>query len=107
MQFSINADHPVLPGHFPGNPIVPGVVMLDHILAAVTAAFPAYQINGVRKIKYLRALLPDQICNVQFGAIQLSEMRDWRLRFVCLQAGERIAEGNILLKDNLLLETSV
>lgn len=107
MQFSINADHPVLPGHFPGNPIVPGVVILDHILVAATAAFPAHQISGVRKLKFLRALLPEQICNVQFGAIQLSEMRDWRLRFVCLQAGERIAEGNILLKDNLLLETSV
>ena len=101
MQFSINADHPALPGHFPGNPIVPGVVILDYILAAVTAALPAYQVSGVRKLKFLRTLLPNQTCDVEVGAIQLSEMRDGRLRFVCLQAGERIAEGN------LLLETSV
>ena len=101
MQFSINADHPALSGHFPGNPIVPGVVMQDHILAAVTVAFPAYQVVGIRKLKFLRRLLPQQTCDVQFGAIQLSEMYDGRLRFECLQAGERIAEGN------LLLETSV
>ncbi len=32
-SFVIGADHPCLPGHFPGNPIVPGVVLLDEILA--------------------------------------------------------------------------
>jgi 3-hydroxyacyl-[acyl-carrier-protein] dehydratase len=33
---TISADHPSLPGHFPGTPIVPGVVILDEILAALT-----------------------------------------------------------------------
>lgn len=92
MQFSINADHPALPGHFPGKPIVPGVVMLDHIIAAVAAEFPAYQVNGIRKLKFLQPLLPDQTC-----AVQLAEVREGRLRFECSQAGERIAEGNLLL----------
>ena len=99
MQFSINADHPVLPGHFPGNPIVPGVVILDHILAAVAVAFPAYQVNGIRKLKFLRPLLSGKICDVQ-----LADIKAGRLRFLCLQAGERIAEGNLLLEENLVIE---
>lgn len=29
---TIPADHPALPGHFPGEPIVPGVVVLNEVL---------------------------------------------------------------------------
>lgn len=32
---TIGADHPALPGHFPGEPIVPGVVLLNEVLAAI------------------------------------------------------------------------
>ena len=35
IEFETPADHPRLPGHFPGQPIVPGVVVLDHVLAAI------------------------------------------------------------------------
>ena len=33
-SFTIPADHPTLPGHFPGRPVVPGVVLLDEVMAA-------------------------------------------------------------------------
>ncbi|MGC1457290.1 MAG: hypothetical protein WA825_03320 [Steroidobacteraceae bacterium] len=30
----IGADHPALPGHFPGTPVVPGVLLLSQVLDA-------------------------------------------------------------------------
>ena len=35
---AIPADHPAYPGHFPGNPVLPGVVLLDAAVNAITAA---------------------------------------------------------------------
>ena len=35
---SIAADHPAFPGHFPGRPVVPAVVLLAEVLAAIEQA---------------------------------------------------------------------
>ena len=34
-RLSVAPSHPALPGHFPGDPIVPGVVLLDEVLRAL------------------------------------------------------------------------
>jgi acyl-coenzyme A synthetase/AMP-(fatty) acid ligase len=35
IAFEIPADHPALPGHFPGRAIIPGVVLLDYAIARI------------------------------------------------------------------------
>jgi 3-hydroxymyristoyl/3-hydroxydecanoyl-(acyl carrier protein) dehydratase len=35
MPIRIEPDHPCLPGHFPGRPLVPGVVLLEHVARAL------------------------------------------------------------------------
>jgi len=41
MELRIDADHPALAGHFPGFPIVPGVLLLDEALYAIEQTQPA------------------------------------------------------------------
>ena len=68
-QFSISEDHPSLKAHFPGNPMVPGALLLDEILR---------HIGGVQSIisaKFLNPVLPNQIC-----CIEEIERSDTRLK---------------------------
>lgn len=58
-RFAIDASHPSLPGHFPGRPIVPGVVLLDRVAAVVEREWNA-RISKMPQVKFLRPLLPDE-----------------------------------------------
>ncbi|TQD51311.1 hypothetical protein [Marilutibacter aestuarii] len=64
MQFSVPSDHPCLPGHFPGHPLVPGVLILDHVVeAAERAGAPVDAAWAWPQLKFLQPLLPgEQAC---------------------------------------------
>jgi len=52
------ADHPAFAGHFPGAPIVPGVLLLDAALHALEAAGMAPA--AIASAKFLQPVLPGQ-----------------------------------------------
>lgn len=53
------ADHPAAPGHFPGNPIIPGAVLLGEVLRSVetTLGVRASPCN-IRSAKFLAPVRP-------------------------------------------------
>lgn len=67
MQFTVPADHPCLPGHFPGDPLVPGVVILDRVVeaAAMRSAGGTAAIGWEwPQVKFLQPLRPGQVARV-------------------------------------------
>ena len=54
----IPSAHPALPGHFPGNPIVPGVVLLDRIAAAIER--DGRRLARIGAVKFLAPLKSEQ-----------------------------------------------
>lgn len=59
--FTVGSDHPALPGHFPGNPIVPGVVLLDHAVAVIGGG---RRLRAVPTLKFLQPVRPGDPCTV-------------------------------------------
>lgn len=57
----VHADHPALGGHFPGNPIVPGVVLLALVEADARALLGAdVQLAALPVAKFLAPVLPQE-----------------------------------------------
>ncbi|MDO9118640.1 MAG: hypothetical protein Q7U39_11830 [Nitrospira sp.] len=63
---SISRDHPALPGHFPGHPVVPGVVILDEVIETLRLqAGQALVVTGLPSVKLSSPLLPGQPLTIE------------------------------------------
>ena len=89
---AISAHHPSLPGHFPGTPLVPGVVILDEVLAALMEWHKDCQLIGIRAVKFLVPLKPDQPFTVSFSA---SADAAGEVNFCCRIEDRVIVEGRL------------
>lgn len=61
-RFCIPAGHPSLPGHFPGSPVVPGVLLLDHILQALEHG-TGQSVTRLQQVRFVSALLPGELAH--------------------------------------------
>jgi 3-hydroxymyristoyl/3-hydroxydecanoyl-(acyl carrier protein) dehydratase len=86
----IPPDHPALPGHFPGNPLVPGVLILGHVLAALARRAGPLRITAIPQAKFLAPLAPGEPCAITFPALGPNEAR-----FECRSRERVIARGTL------------
>ncbi|BAK76078.1 FabA domain protein [Pseudogulbenkiania sp. NH8B] len=62
---SIASDHPAYAGHFPGRPVLPGVVLLDHAMLAIEDACQL-QLSGLLLAKFHSPVSPGQALRLEF-----------------------------------------
>jgi len=88
----IGADHPSLPGHFPDVALVPGVVILDEILAALLQWREDSRLSVIRTVKFLAPLKPDQPFRICLSA---DEDGAREVNFCCRTEDRIIVEGRL------------
>lgn len=89
MRFRIPHDHPALAGHFPGNPVVPGVVVLEQVVAAIQAQGDAMPPSRLPQVKFLSPLRPGEDADIELEG----DGRRWRFRVV--RDGTLVATGEV------------
>ena len=92
---TIDADHPSLLGHFPGDPVVPGVVILDEILAALTEWREDSRLTAMRAVKFLAPLKPDQPFTICLSG---AHNADGEVHFWCRVEDRVIVEGRLQVR---------
>ena len=89
---SIPTDHPSYPGHFPGRPVLPGVVLLDATLHALERAGRGsaglWEINSA---KFQSAVRPGESLTLQHEILP-----NGSVRFAIRTADRAVASGMLV-----------
>jgi 3-hydroxymyristoyl/3-hydroxydecanoyl-(acyl carrier protein) dehydratase len=87
----IAATHPAFDGHFPGSPVLPGVVLLDEAIRAIELAAGGEPRNWrVASVKFLRAVVPGEAL-----VLEHERLATGNLRFMISSAGQPVAAGTL------------
>jgi 3-hydroxyacyl-[acyl-carrier-protein] dehydratase len=88
----IRADHPSLPGHFPGSPLVPAVVILDEVLEALIEWRQNSTLTGIQTVKFIAPLKPEHPFTICLSA---DGRRPGEVSFCCRTEDRVIVEGRL------------
>ena len=97
LPLTIPAGHPAFAGHFPGRPILPGVVLLDAALHAL-AARGGMQAGPVqlKSAKFLSPVLPGEALTLHYAESPGGSFR-FEIRCTGIGGGERgVASGVVV-----------
>jgi 3-hydroxyacyl-[acyl-carrier-protein] dehydratase len=65
-EFNFPLENPVFAGHFPGRPILPGVVQLEMVRVASESVLNGpLEIREIRKAKFQRAIAPGETMRME------------------------------------------
>jgi 3-hydroxyacyl-[acyl-carrier-protein] dehydratase len=102
---SFAADDPIFTGHFPDNPLVPGVILTEALAqtAGIAAAAgypevpkPLFLLSAIRSMKFFRAVRPGE--QVDLRAERLAQVDDLvQFKVDASVNGVRVAEGQLVL----------
>ena len=102
---SFAADDPIFAGHFPDNPLVPGVILTEALAqtAGIAAASgwpessgPLFLLSAIRSMKFFRPVRPGE--QIDLRAERLAQVDDLlQFRVDASVNGVRVAEGQLVL----------
>jgi 3-hydroxyacyl-[acyl-carrier-protein] dehydratase len=103
---NVTISEPHFPGHFPGHPIMPGVLILEAMAqAAAILAFrtldmqpderAVYYYAGIDKARFKKPVLPGDRLEIEVGLLG-SKRTIWKFACMARVDGQLVAEAEIL-----------
>jgi 3-hydroxymyristoyl/3-hydroxydecanoyl-(acyl carrier protein) dehydratase len=92
-ELNFRSDEPAAVGHFPGNPIIPGAVLLREVLRVLAADGEACEIRSAR---FLQPVRPGDRLTVSWNTQAAGDVA-----FTCSTgtAGSRVLSGTIRMRS--------
>ena len=95
-RFCVSSAHPVLDGHFPGAPLVPGVLLLQAVCLACERAYDRpLAIEEATDVRFFKPVLPDT--SVQLSARVRGQLPSLEVEGECSEQATRVAAFKLRL----------
>lgn len=92
LRLPIPADHPTGVGHFPGNPIIPGALLLAEVLRCIEQAEGAsFAACNVKNAKFLHPARPGDTVEISY-----SRSAQGTLEFNCAVGAHKVLSGAVV-----------
>lgn len=91
-SFTIQKTHASLKGHFPNNPVIPGVIILDEIINIIKTIKPEFTVNSIPMVKFIHPILPEQKI-----IVEIIEKAETTISFNCLHNNTKLVTGQLAL----------
>lgn len=89
LEFTIPQQHPCFSAHFPGNPIVPGALLLQWILTRTRSHYPYIHVAAISSMKFVKSLHPGDHCRLKVDVDTASK----RMNIACYHQSELVCKG--------------
>jgi 3-hydroxyacyl-[acyl-carrier-protein] dehydratase len=106
-ETSFPSDDPMFAGHFPGNPLVPGVILTEALAQtagiAAASAFPEnsrpqFLLSAIRQMKFFRAVRPGE--RILLRSEKLGEVNGLvQFKVEALVDSQTVAAGELVLSS--------
>lgn len=88
----VPGDHPSTDGHFPGNPIVPGAMLLSEVMGAWEGLLGGpLQSSNVKVAKFLSPTRPGDCVSIQFERVGVDDVK-----FECVVNDTTVLSGRFI-----------
>jgi 3-hydroxymyristoyl/3-hydroxydecanoyl-(acyl carrier protein) dehydratase len=91
----VPGNHPALAGHFPGQPVVPAVVLLDMVLAEIRTR-GNFVLKSIPAARFLQPVLPEEPVELILRFIGIDTAQT-RVSFQGLRAAALAFEGSFIV----------
>jgi len=90
-QAIIPAESPWFKGHFPGDPLLPGIAQLHLVMETIQAALgETVRLKGLKRVRFKRAIRPDETMAIAADPV---EDKPGTYRFQLTVKGENACSG--------------